>query len=216
MQEDVPLERSASAARSGAFFQGVLEDHGIEVARRRRARALRGRRRRVGEGRDRGRARDRRRHGRDRRRRDARRDARQARPGSSSASAAASKCSATLRDLGAGRLRRRRHLRVRLGRPRPPAAGRALGAWRLDQGKTAALNMLGERVKPTTRSRTSCRTSPTGRRSSTSARRVGWDEEVVRGSLDDGEFTIFYLDGGRVAGARSRSGARTTSSTRGA
>ena len=29
----------------------------------------------------------------------------------------------------------------------------------------------------------------------------GWDREVVRGSLDDGEFTIFYLDGGRVAGA---------------
>jgi 3-phenylpropionate/trans-cinnamate dioxygenase ferredoxin reductase subunit len=28
-----------------------------------------------------------------------------------------------------------------------------------------------------------------------------WDEEVVRGSLDDGEFTIFYLDGGKVAGA---------------
>jgi 3-phenylpropionate/trans-cinnamate dioxygenase ferredoxin reductase subunit len=28
-----------------------------------------------------------------------------------------------------------------------------------------------------------------------------WDQEVVRGSLDDGEFTIFYLDGGRMAGA---------------
>ena len=28
-----------------------------------------------------------------------------------------------------------------------------------------------------------------------------WDQEVVRGSLDDGEFTIFYLDGGQVAGA---------------
>jgi 3-phenylpropionate/trans-cinnamate dioxygenase ferredoxin reductase subunit len=28
-----------------------------------------------------------------------------------------------------------------------------------------------------------------------------WDEEVVRGSIDDGEFTIFYLDGGRMAGA---------------
>jgi 3-phenylpropionate/trans-cinnamate dioxygenase ferredoxin reductase subunit len=27
-----------------------------------------------------------------------------------------------------------------------------------------------------------------------------WDREVVRGSLDDGEFAIFYLDGGRVAG----------------
>jgi 3-phenylpropionate/trans-cinnamate dioxygenase ferredoxin reductase subunit len=28
-----------------------------------------------------------------------------------------------------------------------------------------------------------------------------WDEEVVRGSVDDGEFTIFYLRGGRVAAA---------------
>ena len=28
-----------------------------------------------------------------------------------------------------------------------------------------------------------------------------WDEEVVRGSIDDGEFTIFYLDGGRMQGA---------------
>jgi 3-phenylpropionate/trans-cinnamate dioxygenase ferredoxin reductase subunit len=28
-----------------------------------------------------------------------------------------------------------------------------------------------------------------------------WDDEVVRGSIADGEFTIFYLDGGRMAGA---------------
>ena len=28
-----------------------------------------------------------------------------------------------------------------------------------------------------------------------------WDEEVVRGSVDDGEFTIFYLRGGRMAAA---------------
>jgi 3-phenylpropionate/trans-cinnamate dioxygenase ferredoxin reductase subunit len=30
-----------------------------------------------------------------------------------------------------------------------------------------------------------------------------WDREVVRGSLDDGAFTVFYLHGGRVAGALS-------------
>ncbi len=30
-----------------------------------------------------------------------------------------------------------------------------------------------------------------------------WDEEVVRGSIDDGEFSIFYLHEGRVAGALS-------------
>jgi 3-phenylpropionate/trans-cinnamate dioxygenase ferredoxin reductase component len=28
-----------------------------------------------------------------------------------------------------------------------------------------------------------------------------WEQEVIRGSLDDGEFTIFYLHDGRVAGA---------------
>jgi 3-phenylpropionate/trans-cinnamate dioxygenase ferredoxin reductase component len=30
---------------------------------------------------------------------------------------------------------------------------------------------------------------------------AGWDREVVRGSIDDGEFTIFYLEGGRMTGA---------------
>jgi 3-phenylpropionate/trans-cinnamate dioxygenase ferredoxin reductase subunit len=28
-----------------------------------------------------------------------------------------------------------------------------------------------------------------------------WDEEIVRGSIDDGEFTVFYLDGDRLAAA---------------
>jgi 3-phenylpropionate/trans-cinnamate dioxygenase ferredoxin reductase subunit len=30
-----------------------------------------------------------------------------------------------------------------------------------------------------------------------------WDEEVVRGSLDDGEFSVWYIKDGRVAGALS-------------
>ncbi|MBV9607884.1 MAG: FAD-dependent oxidoreductase [Solirubrobacterales bacterium] len=30
-----------------------------------------------------------------------------------------------------------------------------------------------------------------------------WEQEIVRGSIDDGEFTIFYLHHGRVAGALS-------------
>ena len=30
---------------------------------------------------------------------------------------------------------------------------------------------------------------------------ASWDREVVRGSFDSGEFTVFYLDGGQVAGA---------------
>ena len=50
-------------------------------------------------------------------------------------------------------------------------------------------------------SRTSSPTCPTGRRWSTSGRPTRWDEEIVRGSLDDGEFTVFYLDGDRLAAA---------------
>jgi 3-phenylpropionate/trans-cinnamate dioxygenase ferredoxin reductase subunit len=30
-----------------------------------------------------------------------------------------------------------------------------------------------------------------------------WDREVIRGSLDEGAFTVFYLDGGQLAGALS-------------
>jgi 3-phenylpropionate/trans-cinnamate dioxygenase ferredoxin reductase subunit len=29
----------------------------------------------------------------------------------------------------------------------------------------------------------------------------GWSEEIVRGSIDDGEFTLWYLDGDRLAAA---------------
>ena len=32
---------------------------------------------------------------------------------------------------------------------------------------------------------------------------TAWDQEVVRGSLDEGEFSVWYLDQGRVAGALS-------------
>ena len=29
----------------------------------------------------------------------------------------------------------------------------------------------------------------------------GWSEEIVRGSIEDGEFTVWYLDGDRLAAA---------------
>jgi 3-phenylpropionate/trans-cinnamate dioxygenase ferredoxin reductase subunit len=32
---------------------------------------------------------------------------------------------------------------------------------------------------------------------------VGWDSELVRGSLDEGEFSIFYADTGKVVAALS-------------
>ncbi len=31
----------------------------------------------------------------------------------------------------------------------------------------------------------------------------GWDEEIIRGSMEEGKFSVFYLDEGRVAGALS-------------
>jgi len=69
-----------------------------------------------------------------------------------------------------------------------------------NQGKTAALNMLDRDqphdVVPYFFSDLS---------NWTSLEYIGpayeWDREVVRGSIEDGEFTIFYLSGGRVAAA---------------
>ncbi len=71
-----------------------------------------------------------------------------------------------------------------------------------NHGKTAALNMLGRvqdhDVVPYFFSDLS---------DWASLEYVGpayrWDREVVRGSIDDGSFSLWYLDGGRVAGALS-------------
>ena len=70
------------------------------------------------------------------------------------------------------------------------------------QGRTAALNMLGRDqphdVVPYFFSDLS---------DWASLEYVGpafdWDEEVIRGSIDDGEFSVWYLKDGRVAGALS-------------
>ena len=71
-----------------------------------------------------------------------------------------------------------------------------------NQGKTAALNMLGRDqphdVVPYFFSDLS---------DWASLEYIGpaheWDQEVIRGSLDDGEFAIFYLQGGRLKAALS-------------
>jgi 3-phenylpropionate/trans-cinnamate dioxygenase ferredoxin reductase component len=71
-----------------------------------------------------------------------------------------------------------------------------------NQGKTAALNMLGQKrphdVVPYFFSDLS---------DWASLEYIGpaleWEQEAVRGSIDDGEFSIFYLHDGRVAGALS-------------
>jgi 3-phenylpropionate/trans-cinnamate dioxygenase ferredoxin reductase component len=71
-----------------------------------------------------------------------------------------------------------------------------------NHGKTAALNMLGRNqphdVVPYFFSDLS---------DWASLEYVGpateWDQEVIRGSIEEGEFSVFYLDGGRVAAALS-------------
>jgi 3-phenylpropionate/trans-cinnamate dioxygenase ferredoxin reductase subunit len=71
-----------------------------------------------------------------------------------------------------------------------------------NQGKTAALNMLG---RPTEHDVVPYFFSDLA--DWASLEYVGpafdWDEEVVRGSLDEGEFSVWYLKDGRVAAALS-------------
>jgi NADPH-dependent 2,4-dienoyl-CoA reductase/sulfur reductase-like enzyme len=71
-----------------------------------------------------------------------------------------------------------------------------------NHGKTVALNMLGRGVEHDV--------VPyffSDLADWTSMEYVGpaltWDDEVLRGSLEDGEFSLWYLDGGRVAGCLS-------------
>ena len=71
-----------------------------------------------------------------------------------------------------------------------------------NQGKTAALNMLGQNqphdVVPYFFSDLADWSSM-----EYVGPAYGWDEEVVRGSIDDGEFSLWYLQHGRVAAALS-------------
>jgi 3-phenylpropionate/trans-cinnamate dioxygenase ferredoxin reductase subunit len=71
-----------------------------------------------------------------------------------------------------------------------------------NHGKTAALNMLGQDVPH--------EVVPyffSDLADWASLEYVGpaaqWDREVVRGALDEGKFSVWYLDGGRLAGALS-------------
>ena len=68
----------------------------------------------------------------------------------------------------------------------------------LQQGRTAALNMLGRDLPHDTIPYFFADLADWAAMEYVG---VGGGEPVVRGSLDDGEFTAFYLDGGRVTGA---------------
>lgn len=69
-----------------------------------------------------------------------------------------------------------------------------------EQGSTAARNMLGEQ-----RAHTAVPYCTAELVDWVSLEYVGpataWDEEIVRGSVTEGEFTVWYLDGGRLVGA---------------
>ncbi len=71
-----------------------------------------------------------------------------------------------------------------------------------NHGKTAALNMLGRDVAHDVVPYFFSDLADWA-----SLEYVGpaasWDREVVRGSIDSGEFSVWYLDGGRLAGALS-------------
>ena len=115
-----------------------------------------------------------------------------------------------------GHLRRRRHLRVRQPGARPADADRALGRG-LQPGQDRGAQHARPRASSTTSCPTSSPTWPTGRRWSTSG--PGSGDAVIRGSLDDGEFTAFYLDdgaghGGAVGRPLGRPGATRGGSSR--
>ena len=102
-------------------------------------------------------------------------------------------------DVGSRRVGGGRRVRVRLGGPRPPAADRALGG-RARPGRRGGRGDHG--LARAVRRGPVLLVGPGGLVHARVRRaRRAWDEEVVRGSVEDGAFTIFYLDGGRVVAA---------------
>jgi 3-phenylpropionate/trans-cinnamate dioxygenase ferredoxin reductase subunit len=71
-----------------------------------------------------------------------------------------------------------------------------------NQGKTAALNMLGRETEHDVIPYFFSDLADWASMEYVGPA-FGWDEEVVRGSIDDGEFSVWYLQDGRVAAALS-------------
>ena len=194
MLEDVALS-TGFGEEAGRFFQGVLESKGVEFVGGASLGLVRGRRARS-EGRDRGRARDRVRLLRGGRRGAARRDARAARR---ARGRRRDRLRLAVADFGRRDLRGGRLLLVRQRGARAPASGRALGRG-APAGEACGKAMLGSdepyRAIPYFFSDLS---------DWTGLEYVGpakdWDEVVFRGSMDDGEFSAWYLKDGAVAGA---------------
>ena len=111
-------------------------------------------------------------------------------------------CDSKLETSARGRLRGGGLLLLRERRPRPAAAGRALGR------RDAAGDARGEatcsaRIATTTSSPTSSATSPTGPASSTSAPPTSGTRRSGAVTAMSGQFSVWYLKDGRVAGALS-------------
>ena len=107
------------------------------------------------------------------------------------------------RDLGSGDLRGRRLLLATRASSTAAASTSSTGTWRCSRAATSPATCSA--TTPTTRScRTSSATSPTGPASSTSARRLRVGPRGVwRGDRESGEFSVWYLQGDRVAGCLS-------------
>ena len=208
MLEDAPLAGHFGEA-AGGFFAGLLGEHGIECVTADPLARFEGDgpgaagRDGVGPG-------ARRRPRRDGHRRDARRHARplvRARAGGDRRRALL----ADARDVGARACGRRRPVRVRLGRARAAAAGRALrGRGRAGPPRRRGDAGAGGALRA--RSPTSGPTSPTGARSSTSGRPSAG---TARSSAAPSTPASSRSSTSTRAGSppRSPSGARTTSST---
>ena len=106
------------------------------------------------------------------------------------------------RDVSRGRVGGGRRVRVRLGRAPPPAADRALGG----RARPGRGRRGGDRRRPAAVRRGAVLLVRPRRLVHARVRRPGaeWDHEVVRGSVDDGEFTIFYLSADQVVGSADR------------
>jgi 3-phenylpropionate/trans-cinnamate dioxygenase ferredoxin reductase subunit len=72
-----------------------------------------------------------------------------------------------------------------------------------EQGKTAALNIMGRETDHDAVPYFFSDLADYASLEYVGPATDGWDEEIVRGSLDDGEFSIFYVKDGAVAAALS-------------
>ena len=203
MLEDAPLSTRLRRDRRALLRATCCARTGVELVLRRRARALRGRRRA-------GRAR--------RLRVRARRSTADAVVMGTGAVPDVMLARSAGLELGETR---RRALRRRAARPPRPASGRratcasttpsctaggcgsSTGRSRGPRARTPRPAMLGARRAVRRGARTSGRTSPTGARSSTSARREAWDARGRARLAGRRRVHGLLLDGGRLVGARS-------------